>query len=261
MTLAAWVNPVAISSSADSGILLKYGGFVAGQSAYAFYIHTDGHANIQLSTDGSSPAVDIATTDIVPTNAWTHLAATYDGSTLSIYFNGNVEASTPFSGIIFPGTFDLGIGAALGGGGTNQGAAVFNGLIDEPAVFNRALSAGEIQAIYNADASGLCLIPPSIVTQPTNQTVPTGVNATLTAAVVGSQPMPLQWYFNSTNLIGATNASLTLTNLTVGQSGTYYLAASNYAGGPVFSSNAVLTVLPPPPCDSAPSGIVSWWSG
>ncbi len=261
MTVAAWVNPAAISGSADSGILIKYGGFTAGQSAYSFYIHTDRTCHIQLTTDGSSPAANVGTTHICPTNTWTHLAATYDGSTLSIYFNGNLEASTPFSGSIFPGTYDLGIGAALGGGGTNQGVAAFNGLIDEPTVYNRALSSGEIQAIYNADLSGVCPIPPSVAVQPTDQTVPATSNPVLSALFTGSQPMALQWYFNGTNIPGATSATLTLTNVSLSQSGNYYLAASNAAGGPVSSSSAALTVVPPPSCDPAPSGIISWWSG
>jgi len=51
-----------------------------------------------------------------------------------------------------------------------------------------------------------------------------------------------------------------MTNLQVGQSGTYSLSASNLLGA-VISSNATLNVVMPPPCASSPAGLVSWWPG
>jgi len=42
----------------------------------------------------------------------------------------------------------------------------FKGNIDEVAVYNRALSASEVLAIYNAGTAGKCPQPPTIVSQP-----------------------------------------------------------------------------------------------
>ena len=58
----------------------------------------------------------------------------------------------------------------------------FNGSMDEVSLYNRALSAVEVQAIYNAGAAGKCSGPtaPTITTQPTNQTVIVGGTATFT---------------------------------------------------------------------------------
>jgi hypothetical protein len=58
----------------------------------------------------------------------------------------------------------------------------------------------------------------------------------------GSRTLDYQWSFGTTNLPGATNAVLTLTNLQFSQAGNYaVLVASPY--GFINSSNALLTVI------------------
>ena len=54
-------------------------------------------------------------------------------------------------------------------------------MIDEPAIYNRALSAAEIQAIYNAGSAGKCPpgVAPTIIAQPASQTVLAGSNVDL----------------------------------------------------------------------------------
>ena len=83
--------------------------------------------------------------------------------------------------------------------------------------------------------------PPTITTQPTNQTAFVGGNATFSVTAGGTTPLSYQWSFNTTNLLGATNATLTLTNLQFAQAGVYaVLVTNNY--GSILSSNATLTV-------------------
>jgi len=86
---------------------------------------------------------------------------------------------------------------------------------------------------------------PVITTQPTNQNVAVGGTATFSVAVQGASPLNFQWSFNGTNLVGATNATLTLNNVQPVQAGDYSVSVSNLAGM-VTSSNAVLTVYVPP---------------
>jgi hypothetical protein len=80
---------------------------------------------------------------------------------------------------------------------------------------------------------------PSITTQPQSQTVDSGGNAAFTMAASGAQSY--QWYFNGTAIAGATNPTLTITNATVADSGTYVGVAKN-ASGSVSSSSVLLTV-------------------
>jgi len=55
-----------------------------------------------------------------------------------------------------------------------------------------------------------------------------------------------QWSFNRTNLVGATNALLTLNNVQFNQAGNYTVLVTNFFGL-ILSSNATLTVNLPPP--------------
>ena len=84
-------------------------------------------------------------------------------------------------------------------------------------------------------------MPPVILTQPANQT--NYVHGSVTFAITGDGTPPLmcQWYLNGTNLLGATNSSLVLTNFQYDQAGLYHVTLSN-AFGIVTSSNASLTV-------------------
>ena len=86
---------------------------------------------------------------------------------------------------------------------------------------------------------------PSLTAQPGNRTVTAGSNITFTASAVGAQPLGYQWTFNGANIDGATDTSLTLTNLQPIQSGSYAVLVTN-AFGSAQSSNAFLTVNPGP---------------
>ncbi|MGA2177811.1 MAG: immunoglobulin domain-containing protein, partial [Verrucomicrobiota bacterium] len=101
-------------------------------------------------------------------------------------------------------------------------------------------------------------VPPTIVTQPTNQTVFVGFTAAFSVTADGTPPLAYQWQINGTNINGATNALLTLTNASFSEAGSYSVTVTNTLGA-TNSSNAVLTVNPPPPCAPVPSGLISWW--
>jgi alpha-tubulin suppressor-like RCC1 family protein len=100
---------------------------------------------------------------------------------------------------------------------------------------------------------------PIFIIQPTNQIVPVGGIATFAVMVQGAPPLYYQWAFNGTNISGATNSTLTLTNVQLSQAGNYVLQAVNNLGS-VLSSNAVLSVfvpaIPPTILSQTPNQIV-----
>jgi hypothetical protein len=63
--------------------------------------------------------------------------------------------------------------------------------------------------------------PPQITTHPQDQTVNNGGTATFTVAASGSGAIRYQWQLNGVDLPGQTNATLTLTNVQIGQTGFY----------------------------------------
>lgn len=90
------------------------------------------------------------------------------------------------------------------------------------------------------------LAPPAITSPLATGTALSGKTVALFAQVSGTPPLFYQWQFNGTNMVGATNASLQLANLTLADSGTYSLTVSN-AYGVTNKDVVVLTVV-----DSAP---------
>lgn len=70
-----------------------------------------------------------------------------------------------------------------------------------------------------------------------------GGTAMFSVALSGSTPLYYQWNWNGVKILGATNSSLTLTNLQWSQAGIYSVAISNVIGS-IISSNAILTITP-----------------
>jgi hypothetical protein len=85
---------------------------------------------------------------------------------------------------------------------------------------------------------------PSITAQPTNQTVDLGGSATF-SVVATTAPLTYQWQFQSLNMPGETNQSLSLLRVKASQGGPYRVIVSNPIGS-VTSVIAVLTVKVPP---------------
>ena len=93
----------------------------------------------------------------LPINAWSHIAATYDGATLRLYLNGTLVSSQARTGAIATSTNPLQIG------GDSIYGQFFQGAIDEVRIYNRALAQAEIQADMNTPL-GISIIPPTNLT-------------------------------------------------------------------------------------------------
>jgi hypothetical protein len=94
-----------------------------------------------------------------------------------------------------------------------------------------------------SDPFQIVSLSPMILSQPTNEVVVMGSSAMFSVTAGGTPPLCYQWQMNGTNLIDATNATLTLNNVTVDQAGAYSVIVTNGSGG-VVSSNAWLSVYP-----------------
>jgi hypothetical protein len=73
-------------------------------------------------------------------------------------------------------------------------------------------------------------VAPVFTNQISNLKMPAGATATLSAGAVGSLPISYQWRMNALNLNGATNQTLSLTNLQLTDEGNYDVVATNDFG-------------------------------
>jgi outer membrane protein assembly factor BamB len=88
---------------------------------------------------------------------------------------------------------------------------------------------------------------PSIVTQPTNETVIVGQTATFTVTASGVPPLSYQWQKDGANIPGAIAADYTTPPAQPTDSGSMFGAVVSDINGSTASSTAMLTVNPDPP--------------
>jgi len=160
ITLAAWIKPDTIK--AGSRIISKDSSATsctAPTVAYSLEVRgLQGNKADFFFTTGDKAFHELVGTSVIPTDVFTHVAATYDGSTAKIYVNGVLESSLSASGTSLAKS---NAPVIIGGGGagcraSNGGQIEFDGLIDEVEIFNRALTEAEISAIVNAGSGGIC---------------------------------------------------------------------------------------------------------
>ena len=96
------------------------------------------------------------------------------------------------------------------------------------------------------------LVAPQILAQPQSQSIPVGSNVTFNVTVNDTILLNYQWFQDGTNIVGATNATLTLNNVTLNAAGDYTVLVANPAGF-VFSDPATLVVLAAPAISTQPA--------
>lgn len=84
-------------------------------------------------------------------------------------------------------------------------------------------------------------VPPSIVSQPQQAEVPSGVGVTFAVDATGTLPLAYQWFKDGTRILGATNAQLAIAQVQPTNAGAYSVTVTNIAGS-TASEAAVLVV-------------------
>ena len=117
----------------SNGWALSYGNATASQSnfigIFGGVLNYGGYSN-----DLSGPVPSL--------NTWYHVVGVYDGTTAYMYINGYLYTSTAKTWNTVQVSFQL--------GRQTHGGEYWNGKIGEAQIYNRALSATEIVALYNS---------------------------------------------------------------------------------------------------------------
>ena len=139
-TFSAWIN---LDNVNQGWVLVKaaYGDF----GTFGIGMN-NGRVNLRVYTADSVMHNLESTLPPLEAETWTHVAGVYDGTGvtpgLSLYINGALDGFLPFSGSLYNNSSQLYVGAQP----TNPGAHV-NGRIDDIAIYDRALSATEVQQL------------------------------------------------------------------------------------------------------------------
>ena len=141
ITISCWVKPSTAITSQSFPV------FVAKDINQVYMLYgnsSTGTFRLRIGTNIAANVVD--STTVLPTGAWSHVTATYDGSNMKVYYNGGLENTKSRTGNIPTSIQDVNIARA------SNSTLYFTGDIDEVAIFNTALSANKIQQIYDATA-------------------------------------------------------------------------------------------------------------
>lgn len=158
LTLDAWIRHDAMNlftevlvwkgDSAGTSLTTSYALGVLGTSSSA-----PGHVSFFVS-DGAA-GQGLTSTQSLPLGSFHHVAVTADGSFLRIYIDGQLDAQAVQTVTPHNSGFPLQMGSISGAVAANY----LNGVIDEVELFDRALSASELKAIFDAGSDGMCVGP------------------------------------------------------------------------------------------------------
>jgi hypothetical protein len=246
-TMTGWAYEI---SDGSGNFVANYGRILVTDDGDAFQVESGANLDNQLYTWSRKNAGWQIGWGSIPSltpllDQWVHWAVVYDGTNLTVYRNGNqgAQAGIASTNVNSALSYSGYTGAVVIGSELDQsGNRTWNGMLDDIAIFAGPLSQAEIQTVMRGDFSAYIGGPAKIISQPFNQTVDAGADASFTVVSRGQAPLSYQWYFNSTNLLaGATNSTLSITNVQISQSGEYSVKVSNSQGSQL-SQPAVLVV-------------------
>lgn len=242
LTITAWIYPTSndgeshtIFRSGTFNTMSNYDGVLFGYNDRFHILYGDiGNGPHSNSANYRTYQMTYTPGVFIISNQWTHVALVWsDFQTAKFYVNGVLRASGP--------TGDGSSGTAIGTSATDGAIgkqdnpsypAPFTGSLDEVRVYSRELTAGEI--------STLAIEPPQVTIQPSSVATNAGATVVFTANASGAAPLAYKWQFQGADMNGATANTLTLTNVSPGNSGTYRVIVSNSVG--TNFADATLTV-------------------
>ncbi len=158
-SIDAWINTVN-PTNARATILDKRSGTTTNPIGYTLFI-SSGLLGFQLA-DGQPFLNQVSPGPLIDDGAWHHVAATIDRTSMTggnLYVDGQLvytfDPTTRPGSIANTNVLRLGVRLI----GSVQTFEDFQGAIDEVELFDRALGAQEVQAVYAAAAGGKCKTP------------------------------------------------------------------------------------------------------
>ncbi|MCK4751802.1 MAG: hypothetical protein KAS75_00035 [Planctomycetes bacterium] len=145
-TISAWIYPDSITSAKTIVSKVKDGA----DKEYLFRI-LDGELTLDMETNSNNQDATTTTTPVT-VGSWQHVVVTFNSSTMTptFYYNGQPQTSTnEIDTLPDQSNDDLYIGML---GGTYQ-SALFDGKIDDVRIYDKALSAGEVETIFEEAVS------------------------------------------------------------------------------------------------------------
>jgi hypothetical protein len=155
-TIEGWLNADNIAANCA----LSCGTFSSPRSGWLIYQTSQtGYELRMYKNSGTAFAVDVVGTTTNVVGLYTHVVATFDGTTASIYLNGVLANSGTLNAPYVPGVS----GSGFTIGERTDGGFLWAGKADEVAYYNTALDANTIAAHYACATTNAALYPTMIL--------------------------------------------------------------------------------------------------
>ena len=213
-----------------------------GSRGFQFKITTGGQLQFQMITAPTvslTPGIPSSGPNAFVPNTWYHVAVTYDGTTVTVYWtklDPSMNFANPIGSTTWSATTASGaIAAPLIVGAENRGSVQesFLGLIDEVRISKVARGAGQMQ-FYSPGVV--------IVTDPASQGIDDSQPVTFSVVASSLTQLGYQWRFGGAGIPNATNASYSIASVVATNAGNYDVVVTNVSGSSATSHVATLTV-------------------
>src|SRR5690606_41190112 len=143
MTVAAWLRPERV---ATQHVVKKAQSYEV--DGYELSVASTGRPlfRVNQASSGDAFRVNAPAAAVADGSTWTHVVGTFDGSRLRLFVDGVEQASVAGPAAVGTNALPLVIGDQSGGG------YPFKGAVDGVRLYDRALSASEVAALYAGTA-------------------------------------------------------------------------------------------------------------
>jgi len=139
-----YTNKITISAWIKAGDQVKRWDIIVGGPKYDILFALD-RGSFSFGGEWNEPfKADTRSSTSLNDKRWHHVVASYDGSTVNIHVDGSLERSNQKTGSFQPSKKNIGKGG-------DSPPLHFTGSIDDVRIYNRALSAEEVKALYDLE--------------------------------------------------------------------------------------------------------------
>ena len=153
-TISFWVNPKSLPASGEA-YLMSNGGW---QERWKISLPSHGKPVFTTNATACCSDMDSGNGNELKPGQWTHVAMVHDGAQDQIFINGTLANQKATTGALKKTKFPLGIGYD-----PIDNGSFFDGSMDDVMIFNKALTAVEIKALFDVQKTAVVSSSSSLV--------------------------------------------------------------------------------------------------
>ncbi|MBI2609940.1 fibronectin type III domain-containing protein [Candidatus Giovannonibacteria bacterium] len=236
ITLSAWINPATIAQEQKPIILKSYTSHVSPYyQYYLFWYNTATYPNtIAFGINVNGSLAGAAKSNAFTPPGWHLVTGTFDGSASKLYVDGVEASSANVSGSLtsYPTELHFGRYRNIATDSIHN----FAGSIDDIRIYNRALTAADVQALYAtapppaytfslSNGGTKSIVQGSFISNSITATLSSGIGQPITFSASGL-PQGASHSFSSTSCTPTCATNLTISTTATTPPGTYNIVVS-----------------------------------